>query len=468
MDTKSAMLRFKTRSKETGQALVLIAMLVVILLAFLGLAIDGGGMFLLWRDAQNAVDTAALQAAFSYCTSNKDFQAAIDAGTTAAKDNGFDNNMIDNWVTVVPAPADRRPSNLYISDTNAVMLVTIRAVKPAYFIQLVYGGPLEVTVDTVGICSPATDSVYEGYAMFSMGSNGLCGWDADDANSAHAQTALNGSDQHYFGPWFTNGNASVGGGGGGIKFYDDAGIDFVGGLNGLPGPKVSTDDGDPLVTNNIPEVTAFPPLYEIEEFMPGGQYYAEAAAQGKAYLLSGSSATIDGSGASPLEGLYVMPTGDLKVKNNATIGMGGVTLVASGEISVGGVDGSISGEAWQPYVAGVTAFSLYDEANPDCNVSGGGAAISFSNHQIIGFGILYAPNSGITMSGSDSAWCGALIANAIDRTGSNTWIFGQVIPDEATLLEYVEDGLNEDFVTFHDRSCDYINNDTPPFYGLGD
>jgi Flp pilus assembly protein TadG len=107
MDTKSAMLRFKTRTKETGQALVLIAMLVVILLAFLGLAIDGGGMFLLWRDAQNAVDTAALQAAFSYCTSNKDFQAAVDAGLNAANANGFNNNALDNWVTVEPAPAAR-------------------------------------------------------------------------------------------------------------------------------------------------------------------------------------------------------------------------------------------------------------------------------------------------------------------------------------------------------------------------
>src|SRR5688572_15520258 len=112
MNTKPSMLKFKARAKETGQALVLIAMLIVILLAFLGLAIDGVGMFLLWRDAQNAVDTAALQAAFAYCTSNKDFDSAVEAGINAADANGFDNNGVDNWVTVVPAPSSRRPSNI--------------------------------------------------------------------------------------------------------------------------------------------------------------------------------------------------------------------------------------------------------------------------------------------------------------------------------------------------------------------
>ena len=479
MNTKtSGILRFTKRTKETGQAIVLVAFMIVILIGMLGLAIDGGGMFLLWRDAQNAVDTAALQAAFAYCTSNKDFDAAVETGLDAAEDNGFDNNEIDNWVTIVPAPADRRPANVYVTDNNAIMLVTIEAIKPSYFIQLIYGGPLRISVDTVGICSPAYKSIYEGYAMFAMGSNGVCDSSVDDK-----QVDTSGSHQHYFGPLFTNGGANVGGGGGGIVFHDGAGIDYITTTDGfdLAGGKAATEDGTQIPLNDVgvDPIASFPPLFDIDEFLDDdnsstgsdGQYYAEAFADGKANILTGSGEVqIDGTTSSPLEGLYVNPGGGIKVKTNAVIGPNGLTLVATGTISAGGVGTALTGGSWHPYVAGVTMFSTHDPDSPDCNISGG-AAIGLSASDIIGFGILYAPNSGITFSSADSAWCGALIANAIDRSGSNSWIFGQKIPSEAELLTYAGGGphdLPSEFVQYHDRDCDYINNDIPPYYGLGD
>ncbi len=52
--------------KQSGQAIVLIAVLLTALIGALGLAIDGGGMYLLYRDAQNAVDAAALTSAYAY------------------------------------------------------------------------------------------------------------------------------------------------------------------------------------------------------------------------------------------------------------------------------------------------------------------------------------------------------------------------------------------------------------------
>jgi len=54
--------------KESGQAIVLVALVMVALLAATGMAVDGGGLYFLYRDAQNATDSAALAAAYTLCT----------------------------------------------------------------------------------------------------------------------------------------------------------------------------------------------------------------------------------------------------------------------------------------------------------------------------------------------------------------------------------------------------------------
>src|SRR6202011_2069144 len=51
------------RSRQSGQTAVVVAMTFVVLIAFAGLAIDGGHVYLVNRRAQNATDTAALAAA---------------------------------------------------------------------------------------------------------------------------------------------------------------------------------------------------------------------------------------------------------------------------------------------------------------------------------------------------------------------------------------------------------------------
>ncbi len=55
-----------TRSTERGQALVLVAFALVILIGFIGLAVDGGRLFWERRTLQNAVDAAALAASDNY------------------------------------------------------------------------------------------------------------------------------------------------------------------------------------------------------------------------------------------------------------------------------------------------------------------------------------------------------------------------------------------------------------------
>ena len=53
------------KNSERGQALIVIAIVLVVLAGIIGLAIDGGNVFLDRRKAQNAADAAALAAALA-------------------------------------------------------------------------------------------------------------------------------------------------------------------------------------------------------------------------------------------------------------------------------------------------------------------------------------------------------------------------------------------------------------------
>src|ERR1043166_1332762 len=78
---------------ERGQAIVLIALLIIALVGMLGLAVDGGGLYFLRRDAQNAVDAAVVAGTYRLCTgdsSDPNYYTAIKAASTqAATDNNF-------------------------------------------------------------------------------------------------------------------------------------------------------------------------------------------------------------------------------------------------------------------------------------------------------------------------------------------------------------------------------------------
>ena len=63
----------KHRKSEAGQAIVLIAFGMIVLIMVMGLAIDGGGLLFLRRDAQNAAD-AAIKAVFDHFSSSTAFK----------------------------------------------------------------------------------------------------------------------------------------------------------------------------------------------------------------------------------------------------------------------------------------------------------------------------------------------------------------------------------------------------------
>lgn len=145
----------KHKNTEKGQAIVLVVLLFVGLLAAAGLAVDAGRVYSARRSAQNAADNAALAAAYAICNNG----VVSTAGTTAAATNGFSNGP-DTTVTVSNPPATG--PNAGNSD---FVEVTITHTQPATITRLVYSGSLTNTVRAVARCSKLVEPPGDGYAM---------------------------------------------------------------------------------------------------------------------------------------------------------------------------------------------------------------------------------------------------------------------------------------------------------------
>ncbi len=156
---------------QRGQAIVLIAMLMVALIASLGLAVDGGGMFLLHRDIQNATDAAGLSAAYALCTEHN----PVEAGERIAALNGFSNSSPGQSVQINHPPV----INTEHAGDDTKVEVIITAEKPSYFIQVVYAAPLVIQARTIGYCEGSTSggsvsNVPDQYAFRSLAEPGQC------------------------------------------------------------------------------------------------------------------------------------------------------------------------------------------------------------------------------------------------------------------------------------------------------
>src|SRR5574342_74954 len=110
-------------NRERGQALILIALAMVGLVAIVGLAIDGSAKFSDRRHAQNAADTAAMAAALAKVTAlmagdpNTPSECPpslgspstvctelLAAGFARATDNGYAGDLVNNTVEIHSPP----------------------------------------------------------------------------------------------------------------------------------------------------------------------------------------------------------------------------------------------------------------------------------------------------------------------------------------------------------------------------
>jgi Flp pilus assembly protein TadG len=109
-------LRRRTTRDESGQILVLFALSAVVIIAMVGLVLDGGDTFAQRRDQQNAADLAATAGANAYLNTNGNVaartSAAISTATAAATRNGYthgaDGSAVGVTVSLLSAGATVR------------------------------------------------------------------------------------------------------------------------------------------------------------------------------------------------------------------------------------------------------------------------------------------------------------------------------------------------------------------------
>jgi hypothetical protein len=86
---------------ERGQALIVIALALVGIVAVAGLVVDGGRAFLDRRNAQNAADAAALASAYARI---KGGESMVTAALSSAAENGYNNDGVTNIVELYTPP----------------------------------------------------------------------------------------------------------------------------------------------------------------------------------------------------------------------------------------------------------------------------------------------------------------------------------------------------------------------------
>jgi Flp pilus assembly protein TadG len=122
---------------EKGQAIVLLAVAIVVLLGFTALAIDGGMVFTDRRRVQNAADAAALSGALQKANSRSDATAIL-----AAQNSVISNGYATNQMSVAI-------DNNYEDFSGHYILVTVvmTTTTKTNFAQLITGSPLRNVVN---------------------------------------------------------------------------------------------------------------------------------------------------------------------------------------------------------------------------------------------------------------------------------------------------------------------------------
>lgn len=157
----------RTHKKERGQALVVIAIALIVLFGILGLVIDGGNAFLDRRKAQNAADSAALAASVTRIRGEKDWVAAA---LTAAANNGYNSDGIKNVVVVYSPPT----SGPYAGNIEYIQVIITSHVN-TYFAKVIGTPQVTNIVEAVARSKPSeVREVLQGMALVSLAPTSNC------------------------------------------------------------------------------------------------------------------------------------------------------------------------------------------------------------------------------------------------------------------------------------------------------
>src|SRR5579863_4831551 len=120
--------------EERGQALVMLASTLGVLMGFTAMAVDVGVLFRAKRNLQTAADAGAAAAALDYLY-NSSATSAASAARAATAQNGFTNGTGGVVVTVNQPPASGPNAG-----ASGYMEVIVSQPNPTYFMGVITGG----------------------------------------------------------------------------------------------------------------------------------------------------------------------------------------------------------------------------------------------------------------------------------------------------------------------------------------
>ena len=368
------------------------------LLGFAAISIDGSNLYRERGDVQNAADLAAIAAAYNDCIGGADPAAA---GLAQAAANGYTHDGSDIVVTVAKEGDNWR--------------ATIATTVDDYFSGLVGVDTLSTGATAAGYCT--SSKIYD-YALFA---GGACGPETlkvagssntlDSAIHSNDQTQLSGSS-----------NAMNGG------------TTTVNGINVGGANNTFTPPADTVMT-----VDVWPVIFDSNNFLPGGLVEAAVTASDDSSYYHFWDGKIDVgvlmsegrlNGTTLADGVYVA-TDDIDLAGQSITGkvtfVTAPTVESKGIITLSGSNQQLAG-----FYENLLAFSDAWKGSPGPECHGvDGIHLSGSGHAWDG--IMFAPRSGLVLSGSNNTSVrGTVVAHTIQMTGSFQGITAIGPPGSAT------------------------------------
>jgi putative Flp pilus-assembly TadE/G-like protein len=379
-----------TRPRSGGQALVLVSVFLVVLVAMVGIGVDGGSLYLRRRGMQVAADAAALAGARIMGTgdsSSADIRAQIDRYASL--------NLVDNPaqnVTAYYTDANEARVGALTSTSGApppnaigIEVITVQQ-APTLFLPVLGINSLHVSALAAARAKPAAGS--GGYSIFAIAANlppgskvidwSGTGWTVTGAVHSNSDVDMSGSGNTI--------NGSV---------QDVTGANPTG-LQGKATMNPSTNN--PVQSTVLPD----PVNKTLADFYQGTSstptyHYISSSTNLSSYVTSGVLAP----------GVYYV-NGDINFAQGlSTTVPSAVTLVATGSINI-----SSPTMNFVPYSEQMTFFANVTSNNTGLNISGSNGSWG---------GIAYAPNSNLRVSGSSNLSIPAsMVGNTVTVTGSGS------------------------------------------------
>jgi Flp pilus assembly protein TadG len=381
----------KKRTKERGQALIVVALALIALVGIVGLVIDGGSIFLDRRKAQNAADSAALASALVRIRGESDW---VGAALTSALNNGYNNDGVTNSVQVysppINGPLEGNVEYIQVIISSNVNTFLLRLIGTSQYTNIVNA--------TARTKSAELKSLVNGMALVSLAPESNCS--TNKAFWLHGNVLFDITG----GGVFVNSNnqtcALIQNGNSGITVKGGNGIDVVGGAR-IEKPQMFS----PSITVGVGPA-AYPPF-----FMPAiaCEEDAKVSEDGTSMTPGNWEDEFPPHGVTHLEeGVYCLENG-LKVEGALT-GTGVLFFVKDGDVHV---NSSANMQISAPTTGDNAGLLIYLPMENDNSVILDASPSTF-------IGTILAPASPISIKGGSSQiFQSQIIGYTVDAEGGN-------------------------------------------------